>query len=685
MHAARWIDLRRYALYVALTIVPVVSLGYVLARTVDDEARSAALDSALQRARTIAASMESSLVDGDLSDGPEDTTERPDFNNTMPDRVDDGTLLRFRVRDLVGRVVYDTARPSAGLGKPQIDDEVIEVVEAAQADIDGDAGVLAHFTTVGADPGDVGEAGLPNLGVPALEVYVALRFTNETLNDIVREDRTVVRPGETVVAGVAEMYLPYADIDARTASSIRRLVIMIAVGLTVLWLVLAGIVASVAVREKRHRAMAEQRALHDRLTGLPGRTIYADRLQAALAAGGRTGTDVALVVVDLDRFKEVNDTLGHRNGDELLCIVADRLSSALRPGDTVARLDGDEFGIVLPGARAEKVETILRRLQDALVREAELGGVAVSIEASIGYAIWPIDADNAETLQQRADLALHTAKSARAAIVRYDEGIDEFDPQRLGLLAELRRGISNDELVLHYQPKVDAVTQRVVAFEALVRWQHPTRGLLTPDEFIPIAESTGLIGPLTHWVVDRALGQLSDWSATHPTLSMAVNISARNLRGDLPGWVLQRLAAHGIDPARLTVEVTETSFASDPARATVLLEELAAASVRVSLDDFGQGYTSLGSLGHLPVSELKIDRGFVLAMSTSAEDRAIVSSVIDLGHRLGLDVVAEGVETEDVADDLRRLGCDTMQGFLFSRAVPAAQVLALFDRLPTRT
>ncbi len=684
MHPARLGDLRRYALYIALTIVPVVSLGFLLANTVESEARSAALDSAVQRATTIAASVEASLTDGRLDAGPTGG-ERTFVNRIAEAHLGDGTLLRFRIRDLSGTVTYDASRTSRGTQDVQVDDEVIEVVEAARADIDGDAGVLALFTTVGADIGDRGTTDAAHLGESALEVYVALRFTNHGVDRVPGPNGTSVRADETVIAGVAEMYLPYAGIQDRTDSSIRRLVLMVAGGLTVLWLVLAGIVASVALREKRHRAMAEQRALHDRLTGLPGRTIYADRLHAALAAGGRTGTDVALVVVDLDRFKEVNDTLGHRNGDELLCIVADRLTSALRPGDTVARLDGDEFGIVLPGARAETVELILRRLQDALVREAELGGVAVSIEASIGYAIWPIDAENAETLQQRADLALHTAKSARAAIVRYDEGIDEFDPQRLGLLAELRRAITNDELVLHYQPKVDALTHRVVAFEALVRWQHPTRGLLTPDEFIPIAESTGLIGPLTHWVVDRALGQLSEWSVTHPSLSMAVNISARNLRGDLPGWVLQRLAAHGIAPERLTLEVTETSFASDPARATLLLEELDAAGVRVSLDDFGQGYTSLGSLGHLPVSELKIDRGFVLAMATSAEDRAIVSSVIELGHRLGLDVVAEGVETEAVAEDLRQLGCDTMQGFLFSRAVPAAQVLALFDRLPTRT
>ena len=340
---------------------------------------------------------------------------------------------------------------------------------------------------------------------------------------------------------------------------------------------------------------------------------------------------------------------------------------------------------MLPGATADSVEGILRRLQDALGQEAELAGVAVSAEASMGYAMWPMDAQTSEVLLHRADLALDAAKVARAAIVRYHQGIDEFDPQRLGLIAELRRAISAEELVLHYQPKVDARTGQVLAFEALVRWMHPVRGMVPPNDFIPIAESTGLIGPLTQWVVDSALAQLAEWSVTHPGLSVAVNISARNLRDDLPGWILNRLVAHRVKASQLVLEITETSFATDPVRATALLEELSAAGVRVSLDDFGQGYTSLGSLGHLPVSELKIDRGFVVAMQHSSEDRAIVASVIELGHQLGLTVVAEGVETEAVFADLRRLGCDLVQGYLFSPAVPAGEALALMGRLHAET
>lgn len=468
-------------------------------------------------------------------------------------------------------------------------------------------------------------------------------------------------------------------ISPERQASLDQLRFSITLGLAALWVVLVFIVWWVARRTRQQSRHSEFLALHDSLTGLPGRGLYRDRVVAALAAAGRLGNDVAVAVLDLDRFKDVNESLGHKNGDAFLRIVAQRLKETLRPGDTVARLGGDEFGLVLPGTVSESVEDILGRVLVALGAEAELGGVAISAEASIGYAMWPNDADEPDDLLRRADLALDAAKIARGAIVRYHPVGSEFDPQRLGLISELRRAIGGGELELHYQPKIDVPTGRVTAFEALVRWNHPVRGLLPPVDFIPIAESTGLIGPLTQWVVDAALAQLSAWSESRPELSMAVNISARNLRDDLPGFILNCLATHRINSSRLVLEITETSIAADPIRATVLLEELSAAGVKVSLDDFGQGYTSLGSLGHLPVSELKIDRGFVFAMQTSHEDRAIVASVIELGHQLGLTVVAEGVETEEVSAVLRAMGCDTMQGYLFSPAVPASQALALIE------
>lgn len=642
MEKVSWRGARRLVGYTLATLVPVVWLGVLLEHTLAREAERSSMREGEVRAATVSAAAVEPLLSGrSLADGLT-PPERAGLQSSSVRLMADGTIVQLRVHAPDGSVVFDSTDPGA----------VQQANPFATADL---AIALAGEPVVRRT----------TVGVPVVESI-----------------RAIHRPSDGRVIGAVEVAVPLAPLEAEQGSSLRRLRVALVIGLATLWLVLATIVWGVGRRLRATSQRTEFLALHDPLTGLPNRVLYADRVASALAAGGRAGTDVALVVLDLDRFKEVNDTLGHRNGDEFLRIVAERLTTVLRPGDTVARLGGDEFGIVLPGVGAETVELILRRLQDTVGQEAELGGVAVTAECSLGYAMWPSDADHADSLVQRADLALYAAKAARASIVRYHAGIDEFDPQRLGLVAELRRAISTGDLVLHYQPKVDAVTREVVGFEALVRWQHPVRGLIPPSDFIPIAESTGLIGPLTQWVVDTALTQLALWHRTQPQLVMAVNISARNLRDDLPGWILNRLAAHRLKAHRLVLEITETSFATDPARATGLIEELSAAGVVVSLDDFGQGYTSLGSLGHLPVSELKIDRGFVVAMQTSAEDRAIVSSVIELGHHLGLRVVAEGVENEAAYALLRDLGCDTMQGFLFSPPVPADEALGLIDTIP---
>ncbi len=650
MDRIRWRGLGRFVAYSVATVIPVVWLGLVLSQTFAEEVDSAVLREGESQSRAIVESAIEPFLSGQQLNAGLSDREREMFALTTGNLLRQDRVLAIRVLGLNGHTVFDAERPDS------TDESSSSHTEALDAMAEGWVSKVVTVNRIGDSANSV--------GTPAIVSLIAVHSAD--------------RPTEVI--GVVEVAVPYEQIAAQRKASFDRLRFSVVVGLAAVWLVLGVILATVARRIRRHSKRTEFMALHDALTGLPNRALHADRVSAALASAGRLGTDVALVVVDLDRFKEVNDTLGHRNGDEFLRIVAERLIAAVRPGDTVARLGGDEFGIVLPGATAESVEGILRRLQDALGQEAELAGVAVSAEASMGYAMWPEDADTPEALLRRADLALYAAKTARAAIVRYHPGIDEFDPQRLGLIAELRRAISSGELVLHYQPKVDANSGQVVAFEALVRWMHPVRGLVPPNDFIPIAESTGLIGPLTQWVVDSALAQLAEWSLVRPGLSIAVNISARNLRDDLPGWILNRLAANRVKASQLVLELTETSFATDPIRATALLEELSAAGVRVSLDDFGQGYTSLGSLGHLPVSELKIDRGFVVAMEHSAEDRAIVASVIELGHQLGLTVVAEGVETEEVFADLRRLGCDTMQGYLFSRPVPANEALALMDR-----
>lgn len=652
MRSRRWGNGIRFAGYLCATLLPVVWLGVVLERTVTSQVDAAALREGESRAMSLANAAVEPYLDDQPIDGALAADQVEDIAAATSQLISRGAVLGLRVRDLSGRIVFDAEDPF-GVAPTHIDEP--DALDAMHL------GMVAALTTVDADTIDGETPGSSQ----AIEAYVALH--------------SVADPFE--VLGVLEVYIPYEPIAAQRQSSLNQLRLVVASGLGALWLVLAAIVTSVTGRIRRQSRRSEFLALHDPLTGLPGRELYRDRVAAALSSAGRMGNDVAAVVLDLDRFKDVNESLGHRNGDEFLRIVAKRLQEAVRPGDTVARLGGDEFGLVLPGAVSSSVEEILRRLLVALAAEAELGGVLISAEASIGYALWPADADDREDLLRHADLALDAAKNARGAIVRYHPSSDAFDPQRLGLISELRRAIGNGDLMLHYQPKIEVQTGKVTAFEALVRWNHPVRGMIPPNDFIPIAESTGLIGPLTEWVVDAALAQLAEWSVLMPDLSMAVNISARNLRDDLPGWVLNRLAAYSVDSSRLVLEITETSFAADPIRATVLLEELSAAGVKVSLDDFGQGYTSLGSLGHLPVSELKIDRGFVHAMPKSHEDRAIVASVIELGHQLGLTVVAEGVETEEVSAVLRGMGCDTMQGFLFSPPVAAEFAMALIERI----
>lgn len=647
---------RRFVVYAVATLMPVVGLGAVLSVTYTRQVDAGARQEGIALASVIANSGVEPFLEGhSLTEGL-NARERYSLMMSTGDLISDGTVLRLRVLDTTGQVMFDAERPTAPPGDAIIDDEVMLAATGT---------AVVEMTEFGLDPGNsaaVSATGAPAEPQNAMEVYLALHAPDD--------------PQRAV--GVLEIYIPFGPIEAGRETALGEMRTAMMVGLAALWMVLAAIVWSVTRRIHRQSEYNEHLALHDSLTGLPNRALHADRVAHALAAARRTGSDVAMAVIDLDRFKEVNDTLGHHNGDEFLRLVAQRMAASIRPGDTLARLGGDEFGLVLPGINEAAVMGVLQRIQDALGEEMELAGVPLSAEASIGYAIWPYDADDSPSLLQRADLALYAAKEARAAIVRYHEGIDEFDPQRLGLVAELKRAIMSDDLVLHYQPKIDALTGRVVAFEALVRWEHPLKGLLPPIEFIPIAESTGLIAPLTHWVIDAALAQLSAWSEEMPDLSMAVNISARNLREEqLLHWVLDRLETYGIDPSRLILEITETSFATDPVRATALLEALNSRGVRVSLDDFGQGYTSLGSLGRLPLSELKIDRGFVFAMQASREDRAIVASVIELGHQLGLTVVAEGVETAAMYDDLRSLGCDTVQGYLFSPPVPADRAMGL--------
>jgi diguanylate cyclase (GGDEF)-like protein len=416
-------------------------------------------------------------------------------------------------------------------------------------------------------------------------------------------------------------------------------------------------------------------ALHDPLTSLPNRALLLVRLRQALDARHPDG-QVALLMLDLDHFKEINDTLGHPVGDELLKLVSARLVSTIRTGDTVARLGGDEFAVVVRDATAEGAVDMAQRLNASLSEAFRLVEVSLNVEASIGIALSPDHGADAETLIRRADVALYAAKQNRGGHAIYDPRSDEHTVERLALMGELRQGIERGELVVYYQPKINSRTGRISGVEALVRWQHPTRGLLPPGQFIPAAENSGLIVPLTQRALDDALSALSQWRRQGLDLRVAVNVTARHVANlDLPSQVQAALAAHGLPGEALVLEVTESCLMADPARTRTVLDRLRNLGVGVSIDDFGTGYSSFANLRDLPVTEIKIDRSFVGTAAGSTANAAIVKSIIDLGHNLGLAVVAEGVETRQCLDLLAAMGCDLIQGYYYAPPMPADDLL----------
>jgi diguanylate cyclase len=417
---------------------------------------------------------------------------------------------------------------------------------------------------------------------------------------------------------------------------------------------------------------------HDPLTDLPNRKLLRVQGEGFLAEAARTGGQVGLLLLDLDRFKEVNDTLGHLTGDDLLRVVATRLARAAPNEDLVARLGGDEFAVLLPGIESlEAAMVVARRLADAFTEPFPLHGITLDLEASVGVAVYPEHAGEFEQLLQRADVAMYQAKRARTGVAAYEAGRDLNTPDRLALLGDLRRALEAGEIQLHYQPKVAFNTGQVVGFEGLVRWQHATRGAVNPEEFVELAEQTGLMPKLTEYVVDKALAQASKWWRSGLAVPVAVNVSMRDIHG--PGFVASIQACllkHGVPPSALQLEITERVLLEDPQRAAATLSGLEALGVRLSLDDFGTGYSSLVLLRKIPVSEIKIDKSFVARLAHDPEDAAIVRSTVDLAHSLGLHVVAEGVEDDVTWDRLAALGCDAAQGWLLAKALPAHEATA---------
>jgi diguanylate cyclase (GGDEF)-like protein len=621
-----------------MSLIVLVALGLAIGLTLKRQIEDRALARATQLAQVIAdIGIASHLSSADLG-APLTDVRLGELDGVLHGRFSRANRLeRVKVFDADGRVVYADDR------------RLIGEVEAGD---DALARALRGVTVAALERGIADDGA----GSRTLEVYTPLQLADAA-----------------APAGALEIYLAYGPVASEIRTDVLTLYLLLGGGLALLFVTLFRIVAG-ASRRLRHQA------LHDGLTNLPNRTLLYRRMERAIAGAGRGGV-AALLLIDLDRFKEVNDTLGHDHGDELLVEVAERLRGALRRGDTLARLGGDEFAVLLcdlPDRAA--VAELAGRLHDALRRPFALRGIAVELEASIGAALCPDHGTDVNTLVQRADVAMYEAKRSRASICTYSPDRDPYSADRLGLLAELRRALAGDELVLHYQPKVAVETGAVVGVEALVRWQHPERGLLGPSEFVPLAERTGTVAELTRWVLDAALAQVRRWSDAGIDLPVAINLAAANIvDATLPDAVAAALARHGVSGDRLECEISEDTVMADPVRAMDVLCRLRGMGLRLSLDDFGTGHSSLAYLKRLPLDEVKIDRSFVLGMTEDENDAVIVRSTIDLARNLGLDVVAEGVENADILRGLSELHCDVAQGFHLSRPLPAADLEAWLE------
>jgi len=626
---------RQFVMFAAIMLVPVLLIGLILGVSYRSEAQRRGLAQGRDEAVLMAESAVEPLLNGKPLSRGLTPLEAMRLHALTSEVTKNGSVQRFRLRDVAGNVIFS----SDGSGfHAEIEDEAIDA---------GRGLTEVHLTHLNADSVDRGAVkGL------SVEVYIPLYVGNLTNR-----------------VGVMEVYLPYSPISLDVNAGIHSLYRNLTIGLALLYLILFAISFWVSKGLRRQVRVNTYQSEHDALTDLPNRELFRRFASAELVDAARHGRSTTIAIIDLDRFKEINDTLGHQNGDILLAKLGTRLAADLRSPDGLARFGGDEFGVIL--SDVAEPDEVLARLRGLIHEEIDVGGLPLTIEASIGFVVAPDDGNKIDELLQLADVAMYVAKNERSGVIRYDRGQNHYDASKLSLVAELRHAIASDQLVLHYQPKVCLETQQVNGVEALVRWQHPTQGLLAPDSFIPLVEQTDLIDELTYWVVKQALNDLPRMDEIQGALQMSVNISARNLgRADFASQIIGALAKAHVAPERLTLEVTETSLMADPVRATSSLDEMSRAGIHVSIDDFGSGQTSLGILANLPIAELKIDRSFIQDIHTSPANEAIVRSMVELGHQLELTVVAEGVETKGELGAVLASGCDLVQGYLYARPMP---------------
>lgn len=631
---------RLFALYVLASLIPISVTGAVALRGDTQAADKFGLDWARAQAVVIEQmAIAPALRGADLSLGL-NTAERDRLQSATDLAIFNGTVSSLRLRSLTGAVQFSD--DGSVTGSVPVSDPAFRTAAAGGTDV----------TVIEGDPQKPGT---------------------------IRVVEPVKAGANGQATGVLEVYLPYDAIATKVQSEARSEIVRLSVSLVGLFVTLALISWWTTRSLRQNAATHEYESLHDSLTGLPNRELFQDKAQDALDRS-RRGERGALVLIDLDDFKEINDTLGHHAGDQLLQVVSHRLRRSLRTGDTVARIGGDEFAMVLPsGGRAETL-ALLHRVRAELGEEVVLDGVSLHVEACFGVCFYPEGADTVEDLLQHADTAMYRGKQGPGGIMIYDSSWPHLATHSLVIQRELRDALARDELVLQYQPKVNLSSGRVNCLEALVRWQHPERGLLLPAEFLPVVERSELIGPLTIWVLRQALADCAQWTAQGNDWMVAVNVSARNLTAtQFAGSVVQILHEAGVPPDRLRLEVSESALAFDAGLVRATIDALAGHGISISVDHFGIGLRNLAQVSAASVSEIKIDSTFLAGLPGSKQDRAMVRSIIGLGHNLGCLVTAQGVESQEVADVLTDAECDDAQGYLWLHPGPWSEVARAFD------
>lgn len=629
-----------------LSLVPIVVLGFVLSSVIEREVVDHSLASASQSARLIAnIGIQPRLTAQEIRRGLT-ATEVEQLDGQLRARSTTENLARIKIWNIGHTVVYSDDHRLIGRTFPGGDDLEEALEGKSQA---------AQVTTPTRHGETASEAGLGEL----VEVYVPLRFA-----------------ASKSPAGAFEIYLSYKPIAAAIAHDKRVIVAVVAIGLALLWLILFRIVAQASRRLRRQSLDNDRLARYDPLTGLPNRTLFRERVEAALRRPDHNGR-LAVLLIDLDGFTEINSTLGNATGDEVLRAVAWRLQDKLAEQTLIARIGGDEYAVLCPNADGVSgALATAARLQASMESPIVIDGIALNIDASIGLAVADDEENPLERLLQHADAALARARSQRSHVEVYSARHDSFDPARLLLLGQVHLALERDEFELHYQPKIDLRSKRVCGVEALLRWRHPEHGLLMPLSFVPLIEQTALVDAVTERVIELALSQMVRWREQGLELDMSVNLSARNLLDlGLPDRVQTLLREHWIEPERLTVEVTESATMADGERAIEVLAALRERRVKVSIDDFGTGNASIAYLTQLPATEIKIDKAFITNLCEDVRAEAIASSTVDLARHLGLQVVAEGIETAAVMERLVELDCDTGQGYLISRPLNGEDLL----------